>query len=181
MIDNHACKQSELVSAINSFGAARATNDANLIQFSGQLIGQLLEGIEFAPEEPAEETTVTINLNNAAKYYKEMPHQVAAWNFLESKIPESILDEFADIYRAGPANPSAKIITPMVMQKLTGFAADKFDATFCDDFNKMLMTTKFETSKSATAMLTANLMHETGNFVWMKESQMVPLTTTVLT
>ena len=112
---------------------------------------------------------MTINLNNAAKYYKEMPHQVAAWNFLESKIPDSILDEFADIYRAGPANPSAKIITPMVMQKLTGFAADKFDATFCDDFNKMLMTTKFETSKSATAMLTANLMHETGNFVWMKE------------
>ena len=51
------CKQSELVSAINSFGAARATNDANLIQFSGQLIGKLLEGIEFAPEEPAEETT----------------------------------------------------------------------------------------------------------------------------
>ena len=44
------CKQSELVSAINSFGAARATNDANLIQFSGQLIGQLLESIEFAPE-----------------------------------------------------------------------------------------------------------------------------------
>ena len=51
------CKQSELVSAINSFGAARATNDANLIQFSGQLIGQLLESIEFAPEDPKEEAT----------------------------------------------------------------------------------------------------------------------------
>ena len=51
------CKQSELVSAINSFGAARATNDANLIQFSGQLIGQLLESIEFAPEDPKKEAT----------------------------------------------------------------------------------------------------------------------------
>ena len=46
-----ACKKSELVSAINSFAAARASNDANLIQFSGQLVGQYLETIEFSPEE----------------------------------------------------------------------------------------------------------------------------------
>jgi hypothetical protein len=46
-----ACKKSDLISAINSFGAARATGDANLIQFSGNLIGQLIESLEFAPEE----------------------------------------------------------------------------------------------------------------------------------
>jgi hypothetical protein len=46
-----ACKKSDLISAINSFGAARATGDANLIQFSGNLIGQLIEFLEFAPEE----------------------------------------------------------------------------------------------------------------------------------
>ena len=46
-----ACKKSELVSAINSFAAARASNDANLIQFSGQLVGQYLETLEFAEEE----------------------------------------------------------------------------------------------------------------------------------
>jgi len=46
-----ACKKSELVSAINSFAAARASNDANLIQFSGQLVGQYLETLEFEPEE----------------------------------------------------------------------------------------------------------------------------------
>jgi len=51
------CKQSELVSAINSFGAARQSGDGNLVQFSGQLLGQLLETLEFAPEEPAEETS----------------------------------------------------------------------------------------------------------------------------
>ena len=48
-----ACKKSELVSAINSFGAARATGDANLTGYAGQLIGQLLQTIEFAPEETA--------------------------------------------------------------------------------------------------------------------------------
>jgi hypothetical protein len=46
-----ACKKSELISAINSFAAARASNDANLIQFSGQLVSQYLETLDFAEEE----------------------------------------------------------------------------------------------------------------------------------
>lgn len=52
-----ACKKSDLISAINSFGAARATGDGNLITFSGNLIGQLIETLEFAPEEEATEDT----------------------------------------------------------------------------------------------------------------------------
>jgi hypothetical protein len=48
------CKKSELISAINSFGSARATGDGNLISFAGNLIGQLIETIEFGPEEPIE-------------------------------------------------------------------------------------------------------------------------------
>lgn len=110
-----------------------------------------------------------INLNNAAKYYKEMPHQIAAWNFLESKIPEKILDEFAEIYRAAPSEPKVEIITPEIMQALTGYAANKFDATFCGDFNKLLVATGFDKHLDAVAMLTANLMHETANFVYMEE------------
>lgn len=50
------CTKSQLVSAINSFGSARATGDGNLISFSANLIGQLIDTLEFAPEEePAEE------------------------------------------------------------------------------------------------------------------------------
>ncbi len=48
------CKKSELISAINSFGSARATGDGNLIAFAGNLIGQLIETLEFAPEETEE-------------------------------------------------------------------------------------------------------------------------------
>jgi len=48
------CKKSELVSAINSFGAARATGDPNLISFSGQLIGKFLDELEFSPEDTPE-------------------------------------------------------------------------------------------------------------------------------
>ena len=50
-----ACKKSELISAINSFAAARASNDANLIQFSGQLVGQYLETLDFAEEETTDD------------------------------------------------------------------------------------------------------------------------------
>jgi len=53
-----ACKKSDLISAINSFGAARATGDANLIQFSGNLIGKLIESLEFAPEETVQPEVV---------------------------------------------------------------------------------------------------------------------------
>lgn len=49
-----ACKKSELVSAINSFGSARATGDGNLISFAANLIGQLIDTLEFAPEEDGE-------------------------------------------------------------------------------------------------------------------------------
>ena len=48
-----ACKKSELVSSINSFGSARATGDANLIAFAANMIGNLLDTLEFSPEEEA--------------------------------------------------------------------------------------------------------------------------------
>lgn len=53
-----ACKKSELVSAINSFGSARATGDGNLIQFAANLIGQLIDTLEFDPEENQAEEAI---------------------------------------------------------------------------------------------------------------------------
>lgn len=50
-----ACKKSQLVSAINSFGSARATADGNLIAFAADLIGKLIETLEFEPEDDKEE------------------------------------------------------------------------------------------------------------------------------
>jgi hypothetical protein len=53
------CTKTELISAINSFGAARATGDGNLVAFAGNLIGQLIETLEFAPEEQEEAVVST--------------------------------------------------------------------------------------------------------------------------
>lgn len=52
-----ACKKSELVSAINSFGSARATGDNNLQAFAAQLVGQYIDTLEFAEEDPETEDT----------------------------------------------------------------------------------------------------------------------------
>jgi hypothetical protein len=46
-----AAKKSQLVSAINSFGSARASGDGTLIAFAANLIGELIDTLEFAPEE----------------------------------------------------------------------------------------------------------------------------------
>ena len=43
-----------------------------------------------------------IKLASAAKYYQGLSHQLAAWNHLEDVLTEEQLNDFADLYRAGP-------------------------------------------------------------------------------
>ena len=45
------CKRSELVSAINSYAAARVTGDGNLQGYSAHLVEQCIDSLAFAPEE----------------------------------------------------------------------------------------------------------------------------------
>ena len=52
-----ACKKSELVSAINSYANARVSNDANLMNFAGQLLQQMVDTLDYAEEAVAEEET----------------------------------------------------------------------------------------------------------------------------
>ena len=54
-----ACKQSELIAAINAYTNARVTNDPNLIQYGANLLQQTLGTLEFAPEEEETETAET--------------------------------------------------------------------------------------------------------------------------
>jgi predicted chitinase len=61
------------------------------------------------------------------------------------------------------------IITPRLMHDLTGYREASFDEAFCKDFNLMLKQTGFDKDHEATKMLMANLMHESCNFLYMKE------------
>lgn len=44
----------------------------------------------------------SIQLRKAAKFFKEQPHQLAAWDWLESRLAPADLEEFASMYRGGP-------------------------------------------------------------------------------
>ena len=54
-----------------------------------------------------------IRLTNAAKYYEEENHQIAAWNWLEEELTEEQLKEFALLYRSGPSKP--KLSNPLTV------------------------------------------------------------------
>ena len=50
------CTKEQLVSAVNSYAAARVSNDATLIQVAAQILSGVVDTLEFAePEAEAEE------------------------------------------------------------------------------------------------------------------------------
>jgi|TARA_X000001382_G_scaffold28712_1_gene18275 uncharacterized protein (UPF0147 family) len=54
-----ACKQSDLIAAVNAYSSARVSNDPNLIQYGANLLQQVIGTLEFAPEEEEVETSET--------------------------------------------------------------------------------------------------------------------------
>lgn len=54
-----ACKKSELIQAVQTFGNARASNDPNLVQFAANLLTQFIDSLEFSEEDVPEEVTPT--------------------------------------------------------------------------------------------------------------------------
>ena len=114
-----------------------------------------------------------INLSDAAFWDDGLPHQKSAWAFLQEKTETAVLKRFAEIYRNNiepqVETPVRGIVTPELMQRLTGFRADAFNQAFCDDANRLFHETGFHLHTEALRMLMANLMHETGNFVYLKE------------
>ena len=55
------------------------------------------------------------------------------------------------------------------MHRLTGYAANTFDDIFVNDCNYLFKDTGFDQHLGPMQMLMANMMHETCNFIYMKE------------
>ena len=76
-------------------------------------------------------------------------------------------------YRTPNKPPAGKpvkgLVSPFLMSQLTGYKAEAFDQAFCDDCNRLFADTGFDKHLDAMQMLMANMMHETANFVYMKE------------
>ena len=45
---------------------------------------------------------VAIQLRQAASHFKQLPHQLAAWDWLQGQLSDEVLIEFAELYRADP-------------------------------------------------------------------------------
>jgi putative chitinase len=106
--------------------------------------------------------------------FKAEPQQLAGIEELRQAIASSdpaLLTEGASWvqnFHKEQAKPNG-VITPDLMHRLTAYPASSFDQHFCDSFNNMLAATGFDQHPQAMQMLMANLMTESGNFVWMKE------------
>lgn len=51
-----ACKKSELVAAVNSYASARLTGDAPLVKMAAEALQNIVDTLEFAPEDEIEES-----------------------------------------------------------------------------------------------------------------------------
>ena len=113
---------------------------------------------------------------NFFRYYNDEEQQNAGIEALWKAMPVSLLEEDADwikTFRSKPApkpsEGSSGPITPELMSRFSGHNATSFDQIFCDDFNKLLSITGFDTDLTAFRMLLAQMAHETGNWIYMKE------------
>ena len=116
----------------------------------------------------------SIQLTDAAKFYKEQEQQIAAFQWLQEQQKPGVMAVFAKMYRDTPEPPPKAeaqpgYITPDLMQAITGDPAHTFEAAFCNDFNDMLESTGFLDHLDCMQMLMANLCHESCGFVYMKE------------
>ena len=122
---------------------------------------------------------------NFFTYYNGAVHQVDGVRQLYQHIKESnptLLAQNADwveTYRGEdgllvntlfPDEPTTGgYVTPEMMSLLTGYPPESFDAVFCNDCNRLFTDTGFIRHIDAMRMLMANMMHETCNFIYMKE------------
>jgi GH24 family phage-related lysozyme (muramidase) len=58
------------------------------------------------PKPPVSQQQPPIKFTDAAKFYKEEPQQVDAWNFLQASIHKEILDEFSRRFRNEKVEPT---------------------------------------------------------------------------
>ena len=115
-----------------------------------------------------------IQLIDSFQYFKGTAEQKEAVQLLQSSMPATLLRDksaWVEQFRKKPPEPEAPagICTPELMNKLTGYPASSFDSVFCNDCNRLFADTGFNKHLDAMQMLMANMMHETCNFVYMKE------------
>lgn len=109
---------------------------------------------------------MTIKFTDAAKFYQETPEQKAAWEWLQTTIPDNLLEEFAVKYRKKPEVKS--LITKKQLSYIWSRRESEISDAVIDDLNRCLNTFKINT-KSRMRHFISQISHESGGGKWMKE------------
>ena len=97
-------------------------------------------------------------LKQAAIYYAYEPHQEAAWDELEAKLPKCLLQEFMAAYRRSPKPLAASVtLTKQTFEDLTSYSKDLFTKLEVDDCNRLLEKSGFGGDPKLASMLLANM------------------------
>jgi len=112
---------------------------------------------------------MTIQLTNAAFYYKEEPHQTKAWNWLEAQLTPSQLEEFGRLYRDRPEALSGyTYVTKRQLAEIWQCSPTLIGDSEIVELNKCLETFQITTPSRIRHFL-SQTAHESGGGRWKKE------------
>ena len=117
-----------------------------------------------------------ILLTDAAKYYSELEHQDAAWDWLQDEIGIELLSKFADIYRDGPgrkptveeSGPNKEYVNKQQLAGIWNCAESLIGDDEVLELNRCLEKYSITTTLRIRHFL-SQTAHESGGGKWKKE------------
>ena len=112
---------------------------------------------------------MTIQLTDAAFYYKQEPHQTKAWDWLEAQLTPAQLEEFGRLYRDRPEVPSGyTYVTKRQLAEIWQCSPTLIADSEIVELNKCLETFQITTPSRIRHFL-SQTAHESGGGRWKKE------------
>ena len=112
---------------------------------------------------------MTIQLTDAAFYYKQEPHQTKAWDWLEAQLTPAQLEEFGRLYRDRPEVSSGyTYVTKRQLAEIWQCSPTLIADSEIVELNKCLETFQITTPSRIRHFL-SQTAHESGGGRWKKE------------